>query len=104
MVKAAQWNIPVVGVQWLADLVMGNAQVIHSVNHQRYKPQANPDPFRIDLNVLPPCLMRKTLLTYNNIVASRQQYLVRINFLFRVASSVVYSRFFQPGCLEIGGR
>lgn len=59
VLKANQWNIPVVGVHWLAELVMGGAAVIHNANHLRFKPQNYPDPFRIDLNNLPTYLIRK---------------------------------------------
>ncbi|XP_038053452.1 PAX-interacting protein 1-like isoform X2 [Patiria miniata] len=46
--KAQEWQIPVINVQWLNDLVLGNHESIRNLNAARYQVYDQPDPFKID--------------------------------------------------------
>ena len=46
--KAQEWRIPIVNVQWLSDLVLGNYETIRNFNSQRYQMYDQIDPFKID--------------------------------------------------------
>ncbi|XP_022094041.1 PAX-interacting protein 1-like isoform X2 [Acanthaster planci] len=46
--KAQEWRIPVINVQWLNDLVLGNHESVRNLNTARYQLYDLPDPFKID--------------------------------------------------------
>ncbi|XP_033638672.1 PAX-interacting protein 1-like isoform X1 [Asterias rubens] len=46
--KAQEWRIPIVNVQCLSDLVLGNYETIRNFNSQRYQMYDQIDPFKID--------------------------------------------------------
>ena len=46
--KAQEWRIPIVNVQWLSDLVLGNYETIRNLNSPRYQLFDQPDPLKID--------------------------------------------------------
>ncbi|VDP24611.1 unnamed protein product [Soboliphyme baturini] len=64
VLKAVEWKIPIVNVQWLTELFLGQTSVLQNINNAKYRqfiPKDNPqslyDPFRIDAAMAAPVLM-----------------------------------------------
>lgn len=55
---AKKWSIPIVNIQWLSDIMLGNFQAINQMEHIKYQQFPNPPNFSFD-PILVPNLMRK---------------------------------------------
>lgn len=65
---AKKWNIPVVNVQWLTDLMLGNFSALNQMEHVKYQQFPQPVQFGFDTALVPNLMckflicLKKTLL------------------------------------------
>ncbi|CDW54594.1 zf-Apc11 and PTCB-BRCT and BRCT domain containing protein [Trichuris trichiura] len=65
VLKASEWKVPIVNLQWLTELFFGQTASMQNINNPKYRQffskelcqQANFDPFRIDAAAAMPLLM-----------------------------------------------
>lgn len=58
---AKKWGTPVVSVQWLTDVMLGNFSALNQMEHIKYQQFANPPVFNFEPSLVP-SLMRKFLI------------------------------------------
>jgi PAX-interacting protein 1 len=51
--KAKEWNVPLVNVAWLSDILLGNLSGMSQYETQKYQQFNNPTPFKIDYVLVP---------------------------------------------------
>lgn len=50
---AKKWGIPVVNVQWLTDIILGNFTAMNQMDNQAYQTYSNPPNLSFDPKLVP---------------------------------------------------
>lgn len=58
-IHAKEFNIPMVNVVWLSDLLLGNTSMISQFESPKYQQYTLPQPLRIDHTILPQLMSKK---------------------------------------------